>query len=380
MIMRAVGLMSGTSMDGVDIALIETDGEHIENILAAGGRPYAPYERKIIRAAMDAAASINDRYDRPGIMREAEAMLTEIHAETVEDFLAQQELLPEHIDVVGFHGQTVLHRPQDGLTVQLGNGQQLADRLGIEVIYDFRAHDVAMGGQGAPLVPLYHRALTHYTQMQRPAAVVNIGGVANVTWIGEDDSILAFDTGPGNALIDDWMLRETGSAMDENGHLAAHGKADHKRLQTLLNHPYFLQKPPKSLDRNTFSLSSMDGLSPADGAATLTAFTAASLVCAVAHFPKPPEIIVLAGGGAYNATLRGALKKLLPGQVILADELGWSADTVEAQAFAYLAVRSWRGMPLTFPSTTGVPEPTTGGVHVYPEDLELMELADGGDN
>lgn len=361
-------------MDGVDIALIETDGERIENILAAGGRPYDPYERRFLRTAMEAAVNLRDRADRPGILRDAETMLTDIHAETVEEFLIQQGVAHEDIDVVGFHGQTLLHRPEAGLTVQLGDGKLLADRLGIEVVYDFRANDVAMGGQGAPLVPIYHRALAQYSQIDRPAVIVNIGGVANVTWIGEDDSFVAFDTGPGNALIDDWMLQETGSSMDTDGRLAAQGKVDNQRLQALLNHPFILQKPPKSLDRNAFSLETVAGLSAADGAATLTAFTAATLVCAMAHFPKPPKIFVLAGGGAYNTALRGALKRLLPGQVILADELGWSADTVEAQAFAYLAVRSWRGLPITFPTTTGVSEPTKGGVHVYPQDFELTEL------
>ncbi len=361
-------------MDGVDIALIETDGERIENILAAGGRPYDPYERRFLRTAMEAAVNLRNRADRPGILRDAETMLTDIHAETVEEFLIQQGFSHQDIDVVGFHGQTVLHRPEAGLTVQLGDGKLLADRLGIEVVYDFRANDVAKGGQGAPLVPIYHRALAQYSQIDRPAAIVNIGGVANVTWIGEDDSFVAFDTGPGNALIDDWVLQETGSPMDEDGRLAAQGKVDNQRLQALLNNPFLLQRPPKSLDRNAFSLQSVAGLSAADGAATLTAFTAATLVCARAHFPKPPKIFVLAGGGAYNAALRGALKRLLPGQVVVADELGWSADTVEAQAFAYLAVRSWRGLPITFPTTTGVSEPTKGGVHVYPEDFELTEL------
>ncbi len=363
-------------MDGVDIALIETDGERIENILAEGGRPYAPYERQLLSAAVEAAVNLQRREDRPSILRDAETMLTDIHAETVEEFLYQQGFPHQDIDVVGFHGQTVLHRPEAGLTVQLGNGKHLADRLGIEVIYDFRANDVAMGGQGAPFVPVYHRALAQYSQIDRPAAIVNIGGVANVTWIGEDDSIVAFDTGPGNALIDDWMLKETGNTMDRNGRLAAQGKADNKCLEALLNDPFFKKKPPKSLDRNAFSLDKVAGLSAADGAATLTAFTAAALVCAIAHFPKPPKIFVLTGGGVYNLALRGALKRLLPGQVVLADELGWSADSLEAQAFAYLAVRSWRGLPITYPTTTGVPEPAKGGVHVYPEDFELMELSE----
>jgi anhydro-N-acetylmuramic acid kinase len=303
-------------------------------------------------------------------------MVTEIHAEVVEIFLAQQELSHEEIAVIGFHGQTVLHRPEAGLTVQLGDGPALAARLGIDVVYDFRAEDMAAGGQGAPLVPVFHRAMAQAYGLQLPAAVINLGGVANVTWIGEDGSLLAFDTGPGNALIDDWVLRHTGQRWDENGRLAHQGKPDGKRLEALLGHPFFLQKPPKSLDRNAFSLDAVEGLSPADGAATLTAFTAAALVCALAHFPQPPQLYVLAGGGARNGALRGALKKLLPGQFVLADEVGWSVDALEAQAFAFLAVRSLLNLPITFPSTTGVPEPMTGGILAQAGELPPLELGD----
>jgi anhydro-N-acetylmuramic acid kinase len=329
-------------------------------------RPYAPQERSLLREAVKEAAYLKDRHARPALLTEAEDLITERHAEVVLDFLREHELDAASIDVIGFHGQTVLHRPEELLTVQLGDGQRLADLTGIKVVYDFRAEDVAKGGQGAPFVPVYHRALAMASELTLPAAIVNIGGVANVTWIGEDGDLLSFDTGPGNALIDDWLRETTGASYDEDGALAAQGRADTGRLEALLRNPYFLRKPPKSLDRNAFALSALEGLSPADGAATLTAFTAAALVMSVAHFPAPPQVYVIVGGGAHNRTLMAALETLLPGRLLDAEDVGWSVDSIEAEAFAFLAARSLRGLPLSLPGTTGVPEPTTGGVVAHP--------------
>lgn len=359
-------MMSGTSMDGIDVALLETDGESIEAFGPVAGRAFTPGERELLREAVTEAAFLRHRDDRPALLTEAEDFVTESHAQAVGDFLDDNGLSREEIDVIGFHGQTVLHRPEDRLTVQLGDGQRLADLTGVKVVYDFRGNDMAQGGQGAPFVPVYHRALVLAARLDLPAAVVNIGGVANVTWVGEDGHFLAFDTGPGNALIDDWVRQTTGASHDENGALAAQGRADNKRLEALLRSPYFLRKPPKSLDRNDFTLTLMEGLSPADGAATLTAFTAGALVCAVAHFPVPPKAVVVVGGGARNRSLMAALDTLLPGQLLRADDIGWSADGLEAQAFAFLAVRSLKGLPLSFPTTTGVESPTPGGLLAQP--------------
>jgi anhydro-N-acetylmuramic acid kinase len=367
--MKAIGTMSGTSMDGIDVALLETDGESIQAFGAIGGRAYSPGERELLRKAMAEAALLKDRDARPPLLIEAEDLITETHAQAVASFLADNGLAADEIDVIGFHGQTVLHRPEAQLTVQLGDGQRLADLTGIPVVYDFRTNDMEQGGQGAPLVPAYHRALADIAGLERPAAIVNIGGVANVTWIGPDGELLAFDTGPGNALIDDWMRAKVGASHDESGALAAEGRPDAKRLEKLLRDPYFLRKPPKSLDRNNFSLRAVEGLSPADGAATLAGFTAAALVCAVAHFPAPPRVYVVAGGGAHNRTLMTALEKLLPGRVARAADLGWSSDAVEAQAFAFLAARSLKDLPLSFPGTTGVPAPTTGGLLAEPANM-----------
>ena len=373
-LMKAIGLMSGTSMDGVDIALLETDGERIIAFGPSGGRDYTGEERAFLREAVEAATQLSDRTDRTGILARAEQLITQIHADTVEEFLIQHGLPRDEVRVVGFHGQTVLHRPEAGLTVQLGDGQLLADLTGIDVVYDFRADDIAQGGEGAPLVPVYHAALATFSGLPRPAVIVNIGGVANVTFIGEAGELIAFDTGPGNALLDDWMMQQLGEARDENGQLAARGQTDGRRLEAMLANPYFLRKPPKSLDRNAFALSIMEGLSPEDGAATLTAFTAASLICGAAHFPATPKIFVLSGGGTRNATLVGTLRKLLPGRIELADELGWDAGAVEAQAFAFMAVRSLRGLPISYPGTTGAPQPMTGGILVQPSESNSMEF------
>ena len=372
--MKAIGLMSGTSMDGVDVALLETDGERIVAFGPAGGRDFTGDERAFLREAVRAAAQLTHRTDRTGVLAKAEQLITEIHAEAVGDFLTEHTLPRDEVRVIGFHGQTVLHRPEAGLTVQLGDGQLLADLTGIDVVYDFRADDMAQGGEGAPLVPVYHRALAELSALPRPAVIVNIGGVANVTFIGEDGELLAFDTGPGNALLDDWMMLRTGQARDENGQLAAQGQTDGRRLEAMLGHPYFMRKPPKSLDRNAFALSVMDGLSPEDGAATLTAFTAASIICGAAHFPATPKIFVLSGGGTRNASLVGTLRKLLPGRIELADDLGWDAGAMEAQAFAFMAVRALRGLPNSFPGTTGVAQPMTGGILAQPSESNSMEF------
>lgn len=362
-------------MDGIDVALLDTDGERVKAFGPVWMRPYSAGERDLLRGAVVEAGFLKSRDDRSALLTEAEDFLTETHAEAVDTLLALKGIGREEIDVIGFHGQTVLHRPEERLTVQLGDGQRLADLTGIKVVYDFRARDLALGGQGAPFVPAYHRALTLTSGVAMPAAILNIGGVANVTWIGADGALLAFDTGPGNAMLDDWVRSRTGASCDENGMLAARGQPDNRRLEALLRNAYFLRKPPKSLDRNAFPLAAIEGLSPEDGAATLTAFTAAAILCAVAHFPSPPRSYVVVGGGARNPTLMATLKKLLPGELVLAEELGWAVDAIEAQAFAFLAVRSLRGLPLSFPTTTGVPEPTTGGVLAHPADLSFARGA-----
>jgi len=364
----ALGLMSGTSLDGVDIALIETDGHAIQRFGPVGERPFTAGERALLRGALVDAQALTDRHARPGRLAEAEAMITDAYADTIRDFLAGRD--GEPVAVVGVHGQTVLHRPQDRLTVQLIDADALARRCGLPVVHDLRGADIAAGGQGAPLVPVFHQALARGAGLDLPVAVVNVGGVANVTWIGDSDSLMAFDTGPGNALLDDWVHRHTGEAMDRDGALAANGAVDEGVLSALEERlsDYLAQEPPKSLDRLDLGTGdALGGLSVEDGAATLTAFTARCLARALDHLRDAPKSWIVSGGGARNRALMHALDDALPGKVTTADALGWRGDFIEAQAFAFLAVRSLHGLPITFPGTTGARHPLTGGSLIHPE-------------
>lgn len=364
---RAVGLMSGTSLDGIDVALLETDGRGIVRPGPSASFPYAPEDREILRRALAEAPALLDRTARPGALAEAECVITRRHAQAVSAFLAAEGIDRASIDVIGFHGQTVLHRPEIGLTIQVGNGQALADSLGIPVVHDFRARDMAEGGEGAPLVPVFHRALAAAAGLPRPLGVLNLGGVGNATWIGrEEKALIAFDTGPGNALLDDFIRARTGLPMDADGRFSAAGHIDIPALQTLLEHEFFDRPPPKSLDRNTFSRTPVDRLTTSDGAATLAAFTVGAVALGARFLPEPPGLWIVAGGGARNPTLMRLLARRLKAEVKTADEIGWSAEALEAQAFAYLAVRALDGLPLTFPGTTGVDKPVTGGVLARP--------------
>jgi anhydro-N-acetylmuramic acid kinase len=368
--LRAIGLMSGTSLDGIDVALVETDGQRIFRFGPTSYRPYRDAECAPLRQALAEAVHLADRAARPGVLAEAEDVLTRLHAEAVEAFLQTHGIDRTTIDVVGFHGQTLLHRPKSGLTVQIGEGAGLATRLGIPVAYDFRAADVAAGGQGAPLVPVFHRALVTKLDRPRPVAVLNIGGVANVTYCDGDGDPIACDTGPGNALIDDFMRARTGAPLDHNGDQAAGGKVQDAFIARVLAHPFFEAPPPKSLDRNAFAYVNMDlpAFSVPDGAATLAALTARAIARVGPRLPRPPRSWIVAGGGARNRTLMRMLtEQLAPASVESADAVGWSADALEAQAFAYLAVRTVNGLPITFPTTTGVARPLTGGVVVNPD-------------
>lgn len=352
-IWRAIGLMSGTSLDGVDAALIETDGEGRVTCGPSLTVPYAAKLRERLRRSLGGRTPV----------KAVERDMTLVHAEAVEALLAKAGRKPVDIDVVGFHGQTIVHRPTEGVTWQIGDAAALAARVGIDVVADFRSADVAAGGEGAPLVPVFHRALSG--TLERPLAVLNIGGVANVTWIGRgegDDELLAFDTGPGNALMDDWMLTRTGKPVDTDGACAARGTVHAAVVDQLMAHPYFARRPPKSLDRNAFDPAPIETLSTEDGAATLTAFTALSAAAAVRHFPAPAATWIVTGGGRRNPTLLKALRAALPqASVRSTEDVGWDGDALEAQAFGYLAVRSRRDLPLSFPRTTGVGSPTNGG-------------------
>jgi anhydro-N-acetylmuramic acid kinase len=344
---RVIGLMSGTSLDGIDIAFIETDGEAR---VAPGPAMTVPYDAALrvrLRSVLGGRGPVAD------IERE----LTEAHAKAVGAFLGRHGGCAPTL--IGFHGHTILHRPEQRRTWQIGDGALLARLTGTPVVCDFRAADVEAGGQGAPFVPLYHAALA--SALEKPLAVLNLGGVGNVTWIGPAGAIIAFDTGPGNALLDDWAQSHTGAPIDRDGALALAGRADAALLQRFLAHPYFARRPPKSLDRDDFAGFLPSGLSAADGAATLVAMTAAAVARAAEHFPSPARRWLVTGGGRHNPAVMAELARRLAAPPAPVESVGWDGDALEAQAFAYLAVRSLKGLPLSLPGTTGVPAPQTGG-------------------
>jgi anhydro-N-acetylmuramic acid kinase len=335
------------------VALLRTDGKAAIEPGPAATYPYDESLRARIRGVLGGI----------GPVAEVERDLTSAPAAAVERFLSEQHLAASAIDLIGFHGHTILHRPEQRRTWQIGDGALLASATGIDVVNDFRSADVAAGGQGAPLAPLYHAALAAH--LPKPLAVLNLGGVANATWIGpgqeEGGAPIAFDTGPANAPLDDWVRRHTGHPMDSGGVLAAAGKVDAELLAALLDHPYFAAAPPKSLDREDFRWTLVERLNAADGAATLTAFVAASVAAGARHFPAPPRRWLVTGGGRHNPTLMAALGQALAAPVEPVEVVGWQGDALEAQAFAWLAVRSRCRLPLSLPSTTGVKRPQTGG-------------------
>ncbi len=346
----AIGLMSGTSMDGIDVALLRTDGAALAVPVASRTLPYPEgFRRRLDRLVR---AGPHDAAETAAVER----LLTELHARAVRALLADAGEPP---DLIGFHGHTILHRPEEGRSRQLGDGELLARLLGCPVVWDFRSADLAAGGQGAPLAPVYHACLAR--ALERPLAVLNIGGIANLTWVGEGEELLAFDTGPGNALLDDWALRHTGRPLDENGRLAARGRVEETRLAAALARPFFDRAPPKSLDRLDFSTEIVEDLSPEDGAATLTALTAAAVARATGWLPEPPKRWLVTGGGRRNPVLMAMLAERLSRAVEPIEAAGADGDALEAQCFAYLAVRALRGLPTSFPGTTGVRRPVCGG-------------------
>ncbi|WP_420409634.1 anhydro-N-acetylmuramic acid kinase [Hoeflea sp.] len=365
---RAIGLMSGTSMDGIDLALLDTDGDAT---VARGASLFTPYEaafRKRLEAGLDDARQITARHERPGDLAALETELTDRHAAAVEAFLAREGLAAGDIDVIGFHGQTVLHRPRQGLTVQLGDGRALAERLGIDVVYDLRARDMELGGQGAPLVPAYHRALAAGLPQKwagkMPVAFVNIGGISNITYIGADGTLLAFDAGPGNALIDQWVARQAGIPYDSGGAIASEGRVLSALANRYLSSPFFTAKERISLDRNDFLPPEDHEAGLEDGARTLAFVTAASIAKAQAHLPEKPKLWIVTGGGRHNRMIVEDLTVATrhTGEVIIAEDAALNGDSMEAEAWGWLAVRSLAGLPLTYPGTTGVKQPASGGV------------------
>lgn len=351
-----LGCMSGTSVDGIDLAILTTDGrEHIEY----GPTFYVSYtddEREAIRAAF-----LKRMPDDVTI--KAEDMVTMAHVKAIQDFQRQKNI---SYDYIAFHGQTISHDPSQKFTWQIGDAQKLSSLLSIPVIYDFRGYDVSMGGQGAPLLPVFHRALLQTSNIKLPSVVINIGGVSNITYLSNDD-LIAFDSGPGNALIDDQMKTYFKQSFDENGSVARQGTCDQNILNQFLDHDFFKMPYPKSLDRNAWNVSPVDALSPQDKITTLTMFTVEAIVKGIEQLPQKPLSIYVTGGGRHNQFMMETLATRTSIHVQSVDVLGWNGDFIEAQGFAYMGARFLSKLPISFPLTTGAPEPLCGGKITYPE-------------
>lgn len=369
-VLTSIGLMSGTSMDGIDIALLRTDGEYVVERGASMEIAYdAAFRRKLAQGLEDAKAIVR-RDERPGELGDLERELTHRHVSAVKRFMDDLPVRERAVDLVGFHGQTVLHRPLQGLTVQIGDGALLARETGIPVVYDMRANDMAHGGEGAPLVPVYHRALAHrLTDEAFPVVFVNIGGISNLTYVGSDGQVIAYDSGPGNTLIDQWVEAQAGIPFDAGGAIASEGGLIMSLAERYMSHSFFTGNKRISLDRNDFLSPSAGEVGLHDGARTLAYVTAAAILKSARHLPERPKRYVICGGGRFNATIMHDLERLAGeegAEVTIADEAGFNGSSMEAEAWAYLAVRSLRGLSLTFPETTGVCEPVSGGVLVHP--------------
>jgi len=389
--------MTGTVLDGnIDVALLKTDGEQIESFGRYTLAPYTTKTVELLREAVDQANRWQFDGTEPDIFAEASRQLTIEQSNAVKRLVEEADLSLDDIGVVGFHGQTVLHRPPQGGSIgqtrQLGDGALMSQRLNVPVVDDFRSADMQLGGQGAPLSAIYHKALLSrlavpgnrgnpgnpgspsdhgnpgnfgspgMTGTSGSMAVLNLGGVANLTWWDGHDRLIAFDTGPANAPINDFVREVAGLDYDKDGALAAAGVVDEKRLAELLNHPYFNEPFPKSLDRFGFSWQMAEGLSLQDGAALLTAFCAVAVSKALAQLPHSPKQLIVCGGGRHNASLMKALEQRTGVQVFTAEHAGWRGDAVEAECFAYLAVRTLQGLPNSFPGTTGAASTVCGGV------------------
>ncbi|HHL42576.1 MAG TPA: anhydro-N-acetylmuramic acid kinase [Hellea balneolensis] len=362
----AIGLMSGTSLDGVDASILRTDGTKILELGAGVCREYSVREREVLLGATHDALQWHFHGPKPDSFRVASKIIEDAHIGVVRDLLATAGMERDEVDIVGFHGQTVIHQPpqdgKNGQTLQIGRAQVLAETLGVDVCYDFRSRDMEHGGQGAPLVPVYHQALADLAKLSGVSAIINIGGVSNLTLISPDGEIFATDCGPGNGPIDAWVSKKGAGPYDIGGRYAMAGQANMDVLQSWLTAPFFHALPPKSADRWQFDvLKDLEGYNVQDGAATLATFCAFAIAHTLEQYNQPIENIIVCGGGRYNQAIMDSLAKRTKRPVQNADELAWDGDFIEAQAFAYLAVRALMGLPITYPQTTGVSHPLCGG-------------------
>lgn len=366
MVKTAIGLMSGTSMDGIDGALLKSDGENKIEIIGHYSCEYDNAFRQQLKSTLDEVRNLRARSELSETTRKIEQALTLRHVTAVSNLLKNCHINANCIDLIGFHGQTVLHKPEIGLTIQIGDGKLLADKTGIDVIFDLRENDIKHGGQGAPLVPVYHRSLANSFKgkLAFPIAFLNIGGISNLTFVGEDNELYAFDCGPGNALIDQWMFLKTKKSFDQGGEAGLRGKQIKPIIESYCQHPFFHQQKPGSLDWRSFKPLVDETISVEDGAASLCFVTAYGIVNSFRHLPIFPKTLIVSGGGAHNRGILKLLEELTSKYetiTLTAQSLGLHSDFIEAEAWAYLAIRSFYGLPITFPTTTGCESPQSGG-------------------
>ncbi len=348
----ALGLMSGTSLDGVDASLIKTNGLNEVQVLSSLSLPYTNQEKNLLSKYPDLNLNTINK------------ILIQSHTLITRKILEKAEISFRDIYVIGFHGQTIAHAPEKGWTWQLGNAKELSKNTGIDVVADFRSRDVHFGGEGAPLVPPYHKAIMSDKNIIRPVAILNIGGVANITWINNSGDLMAFDVGPGNGPINELVWQRLGLDMDTDGLYASKGKINFDLVKSILNDDFFNKKPPKSLDRSYFDeicVNSAINLTLEDAAATFVQVLTEGLIKCIKFFPEPPKLILVSGGGRKNKSIIKSLENLINIKVLLIDEEDYDGDSIEAEAFAYLAVRSKMGLPITWPETTGVNRAISGG-------------------
>jgi len=368
--LTAIGLMSGTSLDGIDVALVRSDGRSAVERGPFLSVAYEPLFRRRLASALNTAMSIVAHNDRPGDLSEIEDELTDRHAQALMSFARKHEIALEKVDLVGFHGQTVLHRPGQCLTVQLGDGRRLADAISIPVVFDMRSADMVAGGEGAPLAPAYHRALAAGLETEMPVAFVNIGGISNITCVDKDGSLRAFDTGPGNTLIDQWVEDKAGVPFDQGGAIASEGVLLRSMIDAYLGADFFKDPARRSLDRNDFRPPDPESATLEDGARSLARLTAEAIVLSSRQLPQLPRTWIICGGGRLNPVIMGDLEEITAasgGSVLRAEDVGLNGDAMEAEAWAYLAIRARKGLPLSWPGTTGCRQPVTGGVLVLPK-------------
>ncbi len=367
----SLGLMSGTSLDGVDAAFLHTDGEKIYEFGPSLCIQYSSEEREVLEQTIQSALQWKFIGPRPSIFKDAENVILKTHKLAVEQLCENNKSWSRRLNFIGFHGQTVLHYPPKagtrGQTLQLGNGESLAKALNCPVWYDFRSNDIINMGQGAPLAPIYHKSLSMYSKLKLPTVVLNIGGVSNMTLIEKNNKIIATDTGPGNGPIDNWIYQNGLGSYDPHGQYALAGNADYDLVENWLEHDFFKRKIPRSADRYDFDvLNDLKSFSVEDGAATLVAFIVEAVVNVTEGFKEKPLEMIVCGGGRHNRSIISLLNRKLDMRISTTEKVGWVSDAVEAQAFAYLAVRSHLCLPISFPTTTGVMEPLIGGKLALP--------------